>query len=100
MTATPNRTQLPMPTIGSPAAAEIAEAQAVAGRYRCEFVDLRDGAIEHDLFRSIPVDLMFRYNFVPLKSQNGTLEIALSAPRNLNTITKLALLLHKNLRVK
>ena len=100
MTATPNKTSFPIPTIGSPAAAEIAEAQAVAGRYRCEFVDLRDGAIEHDLFRSIPVDLMFRYNFVPLKAQNGTLEIALSDPRNLNTIDELGLLLHKRLRVK
>src|SRR4051794_3192948 len=100
MTATPPKTPFPMPTIGTPAASEITEAQAVAGRYRCEFVDLRDGAIEHDLFRSIPVDLMFRYNFVPLRSVNGTLDIALADPRNLNTIDELSLLLHKKLRVK
>src|SRR3984957_15430807 len=100
MTATPNKVPFPLPTIGSPAATEITDAQAVALRYRCEFVDLRDGAIEHDLFRSIPVDLMFRYNFVPLKAQNGTLEIALADPRNLNTIDELGLLLHKKLRVK
>jgi type II secretory ATPase GspE/PulE/Tfp pilus assembly ATPase PilB-like protein len=100
MTATPNKTPLPLPAIGSPATTEITEAQAVAQRYRCDFVDLRDGAIEHDLFRSVPVDLMFRYNFVPLKSQNGTLEIALADPRNLNTIDELGLLLHKKLRVK
>jgi type II secretory ATPase GspE/PulE/Tfp pilus assembly ATPase PilB-like protein len=100
MTATPNKVPFPLPTIGSPAAAEITEAQTVAARYRCDFVDLRDGAIEHDLFRSIPVDLMFRYNFVPLKAQNGTLEIALADPRNLNTIDELGLLLHKKLRVK
>jgi hypothetical protein len=60
----------------------------------------RDGAIEHDLFRSTPVDLMFRYNFVSFSSQNGTLEIALADPRNLNTIDELGLLLHKKLRVK
>jgi type IV pilus assembly protein PilB len=100
MTASPNRPAPPLPPIGSSGATEIADAQAVAGRYRCEFVDLRDGAIEHDLFRSIPVDLMFRYNFVPLKAQNGTLEIALADPRNLNTIDELGLLLHKKLRVK
>jgi type IV pilus assembly protein PilB len=98
MTATPNKLPFPIPT-GS-GATEIADAQAAAARYRCEFVDLRDGAIEHDLFRSIPVDLMFRYNFVPLKAQNGTLEIALSDPRNLNTIDELGLLLHKKLKVK
>ncbi len=100
MTAAPNKPPLSMPIVGSPAANEIAEAQAAAARYRCEFVDLRDGAIEHDLFRSVPVDLMFRYNFVPLKARNGTLEIALSDPRNLNMIDELGLLLHKKLRVK
>src|ERR1700743_3372793 len=79
---------------------EIDQARAIAERYRCEFIDLVDNAIDHDLFRSIPVDLMFRYNFVPLKAQNGTLEIALSDPRNLNTIDELGLLLNKKLRVK
>ncbi len=100
MTAALNKVPLSIPALGSPAATEITESQAVALRYRCDFVDLRDGAIEHDLFRSIPVDLMFRYNFVPLKAQNGTLEIALADPRNLNTIDELGLLLHKKLRVK
>jgi type IV pilus assembly protein PilB len=98
----------PLPNVGinNPAAAtELAQAQAVAARYRCEFVDLREGAIDHDLFRSIPVDLMFRYNFVPLSqtggaAQNGTLDIALADPRNLSTIDELSLLLHKKLRVK
>ncbi|HLI85981.1 MAG TPA: GspE/PulE family protein [Bryobacteraceae bacterium] len=80
--------------------AEAEQARAVAARYRCEFVDLRESAIDHDLFRSIPVDLMFRYNFVPLRAQNGTLEIALSDPRNLNLIDELTLLLNKKLRVK
>src|SRR5437660_7093319 len=80
--------------------AEIEQAQAIAARYRHEFIDLREAGIDHDLFRSIPVDLMFRYNFVPLHAQNGTLEIALSDPRNLNLIDELTLLLNKKLRVK
>src|SRR5258708_14884098 len=79
---------------------ETAQAQALAARYRCDFVDLREGTIDHDLFRSIPVDLMFRYNFVPLGAQNGTLDIALSDPRNLSTIHELSLLLHTQLRVR
>src|ERR1051325_6460998 len=76
------------------------QAKAVPARYRCEFVDLREASIDHDLFRSIPVDLMFRYNFVPMKSQSGTLDIALSDPRNLNVVDELTLLLQKKLRVK
>jgi type II secretory ATPase GspE/PulE/Tfp pilus assembly ATPase PilB-like protein len=79
---------------------EAAEARVLAARYRAEFVDLREGRIDHDLFRTIPVDLMFRYNFVPLKADNGTLEIALADPRNLNLIDELSILLEKKLRVK
>jgi type II secretory ATPase GspE/PulE/Tfp pilus assembly ATPase PilB-like protein len=81
-------------------AAELAQAQSLAARYRCEYVDLREGLIDHELFRSIPVDLMFRYNFVPLHAQNGSLDIALADPRNLGLIDELALLLNKKLRVK
>src|SRR3989441_1094652 len=80
--------------------AELAQAKSLAGRYRCEYVDLREGSIDHELFRSIPVDLMFRYNFVPLHAQNGSLDIALADPRNLGMIDELALLLGKKLRVK
>ncbi len=79
---------------------EVEEAKSLAARYRCEFVDLRIAHIDHDLFTSIPVDLMFRCNFVPLRSENGMLEIALADPRNLNLIDELSILLQKRLRVK
>ena len=91
---------LKLPSLAGPSG-EVADAQSVAARYRCEFVDLRDSTIDHhELFRSIPVDLMFRYNFVPLAARGGALEIALSDPRNLNTIDELSLLLNRKLRVK
>ncbi|MDX2154271.1 MAG: GspE/PulE family protein [Bryobacteraceae bacterium] len=79
---------------------EATQAKMLASRYRCEFVDLKEARIDHELFRSIPVDLMFRYNFVPLAAQNGTLEIALADPRHLNLIDELSILLQKKLRVK
>jgi type IV pilus assembly protein PilB len=79
---------------------EIAQAKTLAARYRCDFVDLREVRIDHDLFHSVPVDLMFRYNFVPINSQNGHLDIALADPRNLNLIDELAVLLQKKLHVK
>jgi type IV pilus assembly protein PilB len=81
-------------------AAEAAQARAMAERYRCEYVDLHVTPIDHDLFRSIPVDLMFRYNFVPMQAYDGTLEIALSDPRGLTLIDELAVLLNRKLRVK
>src|SRR6266567_1857817 len=81
-------------------AQEIEQARSLASRYRCEFVDLQVVRIDHELFHSVPVDLMFRYNFVPITGQNGTLEIALSDPRNLNLIDELSVLLQKKLKVK
>jgi type IV pilus assembly protein PilB len=91
---TPDRLKLIDPTD------EIAQSKTLASRYRCEFVDLREVRIDHDLFHSVPVDLMFRYNFVPIHSQNGHLDIALADPRNLNLIDELSILLDKKLKVK
>jgi type IV pilus assembly protein PilB len=81
-------------------AQEAADAQALARRYRYEYIDLKETHIDHELFKAVPVDLMFRYNFVPLKAENGMLEIALSDPRNLNLVDELTILLQKKLRVK
>ncbi len=88
------------PIIPTDPLTEAARAKAVAERYYHEFVDLRQVKIDHDLFHSVPVDLMFRYNFVPIQAYNGSLEIALADPRNLNLIDELAVLLGKKLRVK
>ncbi|HEY7338126.1 MAG TPA: GspE/PulE family protein [Bryobacteraceae bacterium] len=81
-------------------AQEAAKARSLAARYYQEFVDLREVRIDHDLFHAIPVDLMFRYNFVPIQGYNGTLEIALADPRNPSQIDELGSLLGKRLRVK
>ncbi len=59
---------------------ELEEAENLARRYCCEFVDLRKTKIDHELFRTVPVDLMFRYHFVPVQATGGTLEIALADP--------------------
>src|ERR1700689_4172994 len=79
---------------------EAARARGLAQRYYHEFVDFKGVHIDHDLFHSIPVDLMFRFNFVPIQGQNGSLEIALADPRNPSQIDELGVLLGKRLRVK
>jgi type IV pilus assembly protein PilB len=76
------------------------QALAIAKRYCCDFVDLKTTKIDHELFRTVPVDLMFRYHFVPLEAENGTLDIALADPRQIVMIDELSVLLAKKLRVK
>ena len=76
-------------------------ARDVARRYRCEYVDLRDFQLHHDLFKKIPVDLMFRYNFVPLEeSTDGRLAIAIADPSQLMMIDEIGLLLGKRIITK
>src|SRR6201985_3883097 len=72
---------------------EVARAQALASRYRCEFVDLKNFRIQHELFRSVPVDMMFRYNFVPLEQLEDRLVIAVSDQSPLMMLDEIASLL-------
>jgi len=76
------------------------EARRLAERYRCDFVDLKNFPIDPELFRTIPADLMFRYNFVPLKHINGSLLIAISDPSELLLTDELGVLLGRKLVVK
>ncbi len=77
------------------------KAQDIARRYRCEFVDLNDFQLHHDLFKKIPVDLMFRYNFVPLEdTADGRLAIAIADPSQLMMIDEISLLLGKRIVTK
>src|SRR5579884_2113672 len=72
----------------------------LAWRYGREFVDLKNHHIEHDLLRTIPVDLIVRYNFVPLEEDGDTLTIAVSDPSQLMTIDEIGLHLGKRIVVK
>jgi type IV pilus assembly protein PilB len=80
---------------------ELERARDVARRYRCEFIDLSDFQLHHDLFEKIPVHLMFRYNFVPLEeTADGRLAIAIADPSQLMMIDEISLLLGKRIVTK
>src|SRR5215510_13270415 len=72
-------------------------ARRLAQRYRVPFIDLREQRIDPELFRTIPADLMFRYNFVPLEQQNNVLAIAAADPSLVLLSDELSLLLGKKL---
>jgi len=78
---------------------EVAHARRLADRYGMEFVDLEQFQIDHDLFRSIPADLMLRYGFVPYRREGRSLVIVVSDPTDLPMIDELTLLLGAPLRV-
>src|SRR6202167_2109709 len=87
-------------TGNAPNEAEVEQARRLAERYRCQFVDLRDQRIDPELFRSIPAEMMFRYNFVPLEAHDSTLVVAMADPSQLHLTDELSLLLGKRLQIR
>src|SRR6266849_3435663 len=89
------------PVVSGTPADELDRARDIARRYRCEFVDLNNFQLHHDLFKKIPVDLMFHYNFVPLEeTSDGKLAIAIADPSQLMMIDEISLLLGKRIVTK
>src|ERR1051325_249331 len=75
-------------------------ARELATRYHYELVDLKGLHLDLELFRTIPVYLMFRYNFVPLRTEGNALAIAMAAPSDLVMVDEVAALLGKPLIIK
>ncbi len=80
-------------------AEEAAQARRLAERYGLEFVDFEQFRIDHELFRSIPADLMLRYGFVPYRRDGRSLVIVVSDPTDLPMIDELGVLLASPLKV-
>jgi type IV pilus assembly protein PilB len=79
---------------------ESERSRRMADRYRCPFVNLNEVRIDPELFRSIPAELMFRFNFVPLEAAGGQLMVAVADPSQVLLSDELPLLLGKKLVLK
>jgi len=75
------------------------QARRLGDRIGIEYVDLQNFEIDPELFRSIPVDLMFRYNFVPRARTAGGLQIVVADPTDVLMIDELELLLGTSIEV-
>jgi len=72
---------------------EEAQARAIAQRLGIEYVDLHEFTMVPELFRNIQVELMFRYNFVPLRREGNRLVIIVADPSDVLMIDELEVLL-------
>src|SRR3954454_4508078 len=90
----------PHNSLVSAVANEETTARTLAERYRCPFIDHRNTHLQPDLFKKIPVDILFRYNFVPLEERDGRLAIAIADPSQLMAIDEISILLGKRLVTK
>ena len=72
---------------------EVTEAKALALRYRLPFIDLlppeQESPIDYDELAKLPVDLMLRNQFVPLRREGNNLHAAMADPSNLERLDEL-----------
>ena len=79
---------------------EMEQARQLAQRYQFDFVDLRDCRPDLDLLRSIPLDLMVHYEFLPLEVRDHQLVVAVSDPTDLARLDELEMKLDRRLLVR
>src|SRR5262245_18814575 len=73
--------------------AEEEQARALAARYRLEYVDVASFAPDPEILKSVPVELMFRYTFLPYKREGERLVLVMADPTDIPVVDELSLLL-------
>ncbi len=75
-------------------------ARDIAERHGLDVVDMATFRIDNDLFRSIPFELMLRYNFVPQEQLEGRLAVVMADPTDVIKLDELELLLSQPVEVR
>jgi type IV pilus assembly protein PilB len=96
----PETTLLATPGLATRTAAETDRARALAEAHGLELVDMARFRIQNDLFRSIPLDWMLRYQFVPQEQLEGRLAIVMAEPTDVTKLDELELLLGQPVEVR
>ena len=77
---------------------EVLAAKDLARRYRLPFVELLptegESPVDYALFNEIPVDLMVRHQFLPLKRDARGLHLAMADPTDLERLDELSSAVH------
>ncbi len=77
---------------------EVRAAMSLARRYRLPYVDLLppvgESPIDFSLLGELPIDLMVRHQFVPLRREGRRLHVAMADPTDLERLDEIAGALH------
>jgi len=74
-------------------------AQSLAEQRDLRFAALTDHRVNPAFFETIPVDIMQRFQFVPLEDTGDVLIVAVADPTNIPVIDELELLLQRQIEV-
>ena len=82
------------------AASEESRARDVARRLGIPFVDLWTFRVDPVLFKSVPLEWMLRFEFVPESEENGVLTVVMTDPTDVVRRDELEALVKRRLRMK
>jgi type II secretory ATPase GspE/PulE/Tfp pilus assembly ATPase PilB-like protein len=68
-------------------------ARGLAERYGLEFVDVASFAPDPEILKSVPVELMFRYTFLPYRREGQRLVLVMADPTDIPVVDELSLIL-------
>jgi type IV pilus assembly protein PilB len=78
---------------------EETNAHALAERLGLPFDPLHEFHVDPELFRTIPVEVMLRYQFLPLRAEGDTLHVVMADPSDVVSLNEVELALAKSLEV-
>ena len=79
---------------------DLDRAQAVADRLGLPMDDLSEYRIEADLFRQVPVEVMLRYQFVPLHRNGDAIVVVMADPSDVLTVDEVELAMGAPLEIR
>ncbi len=80
-------------------AEDVEKARELAERLDLPFDPLTEFHVDPDLFRTIPVELMLRYQFLPMQESGGLLYVIMADPSDLVDLNEVEMVLAKPLEV-
>ncbi len=75
------------------------KARDLAERLGLDFDPLDEFHVDPELFRTIPVEVMLRYQFLPLRSEGETLHVVMADPSDITRLNEVELVLARPLEV-
>jgi type IV pilus assembly protein PilB len=75
------------------------EALRLAERLQLPFDPLHEFHVDPELFRTIPVEIMLRYQFLPLRSRGEALQVVMADPSNVVAVNEVELVLARPLEL-
>ncbi len=77
----------------------VAAGEALARRLGLPFDPLDEFHVDPDLFRTIPVEIMLRYQFIPMEERDGTLRVVMADPSDVVLVHELEMILARPLEI-